>query len=79
MNYITSLFHRRPNPDLSQMSPDIQQQILSQFPELIRIGRQLNRDMRNRLFDVYREKICQQPPTKKELLEIDFFYFFSPG
>lgn len=60
-------WYRSRNLDLSQLPLDIQQHILSQSPELIKKGRQLNQDMRNRLSNEFFENICQQPITVNEL------------
>ena len=67
MNYLQRLYRRYTdsNIDLSKLPPDVQYEIFSQTPELIQIGRQMNREMRERLTNPYLEKICQQPITKK--------------
>lgn len=62
-------WHKTRNLDLSSMPPDIQQLILSQNPELIKKGRQLNKGMRDRLSDVYYEDVCSQPLTTRELFK----------
>ena len=54
--------------DLSSLPPDIQQYILSQDPNLIRIGRQLNTNMRSRLSDAYFDKICNVPIKNSEIV-----------
>ena len=52
------------NLDLSTLPLDIQHEILSQYPELIRQGRQLSPGMRSRLNDAYLDKICNMPISK---------------
>ncbi len=68
INRIQNWYNTR-NLDLSSLPPDIQQSILSQDPELIKKGRQLNKEMRNRLSNAYYENICSQPLTTSELLK----------
>lgn len=74
MNYFRRLHNWYTGPnnklDLSSLPPDLQYEILSKNPELIRIGRQLNTNLRKRLDDDYVESVWRQPLTKKEIRDI---------
>ena len=74
MQTFTDLYNRyfKKGLDLSKLPPDIQQQILSQDPELIRKGRKLNTNMRSRLSSAYLDKICNAPINNNELVNNRF-------
>lgn len=71
MQHIKNLYNRyfEEKLDLSSLPPDIQQQILSQDPELIRKGRQLNTQLRSRLTNVYLDEICNMPIKEIEYVD----------